>query len=202
MLLFVGLGNPGPQYRNNRHNIGFMALRAIAARYRFGEARKKFNGLLAEGEIAGEKCLALLPTTYMNESGVSVGAAMRFYKLEPQGVTVFHDDLDLAPGKVRVKRGGGNAGHNGLRSIDAHIGPDYRRVRLGIGHPGVRERVTGHVLNDFGKDDAAWLKVLLDAVAECAPLLVKGDDAGFMSRIAVLAPPPKPAEQDAEDAAD
>ena len=202
MLLLVGLGNPGPQYRANRHNIGFMALRSIAARYRFGEARKKFNGLLAEGTIAGEKCLALLPTTYMNESGVSVGAAMRFYKLEPQDVTVFHDDLDLAPGKVRVKRGGGNAGHNGLRSIDAHIGPEYRRVRLGIGHPGARERVTGHVLNDFGKDDEAWLNTLLDAVGECAPLLVQGDDAGFMSRMAVLAPPPKPAEQDAEDAAD
>jgi len=198
LLLLVGLGNPGPKYRFNRHNIGFMALRAIAQRYRFADARKKFDGLLAEGEIAGEKCLALLPTTYMNESGVSVGAAMRFYKLEPQNVIAFHDDLDLAPGKIRVKRGGGNAGHNGLRSLDAHIGVDYRRVRLGIGHPG-RERVTGHVLNDFGKDDEAWLKKMLDAIAECTPLLVQGDDAGFMSRVALLAPPP-PAEE-AEDTA-
>jgi peptidyl-tRNA hydrolase, PTH1 family len=198
LLLLVGLGNPGPKYRFNRHNIGYMALRAIVARYRFADARKKFDGLLAEGEIAGEKCLALLPTTFMNESGVSVGAAMRFYKLEPRDVIVFHDDLDLAPGKIRVKRGGGNAGHNGLRSLDAHIGADYRRVRLGIGHPG-RERVTGHVLNDFGKDDEAWLKKMLDAIAECAPLLMQGDDAGFMSRVALLAPPP--AAEEAEDTA-
>jgi PTH1 family peptidyl-tRNA hydrolase len=200
LLLLVGLGNPGPKYRFNRHNIGFMALRAIAERYRFADARKKFDGLLAEGEIAGEKCLALLPTTYMNESGVSVGAAMRFYKLEPQDVIAFHDDLDLAPGKIRVKRGGGNAGHNGLRSMDAHIGADYRRVRLGIGHPG-RERVTGHVLNDFTKDDEAWLKKMLEAIAECAPLLVQDDDPGFMSRVALLAPPPRPAAEEAKDTA-
>lgn len=189
MLLVVGLGNPGSEYAGHRHNIGFMAVDAIVRRHSFGPFRAKFQGLLAEGVVGGVKVLALKPMTYMNESGVSVGQATHFHKIPPDQVIVLHDELDLAPGKVRIKVGGGSAGHNGLRSIDAHLGRDYRRVRLGIGHPGDRDRVTGYVLHDFAKADGEWLGPLLDAVADCFPLLVKGDDAGFMTRVAMLTKP-------------
>ena len=175
MLLFVGLGNPGERYVSNRHNIGFMALDAIAHRHGFGPWRQRFKGLVCEGSLAGEKLLALKPLTYMNDSGSAVQAAAAFYKLAPDNITAFHDELDLAPGKVRVKRGGGAAGHNGLRSMDRHLGtPDYWRVRLGIGHPGHKDRVTGYVLGDFAKADQDWVARLLDAVADAAPLLAKG----------------------------
>lgn len=192
MLLLVGLGNPGPQYALNRHNIGFMALETIARRYGFGPWRRRFQGQVAEGRLAGYKVLALKPETYMNESGRAVGEALRFYKIEPEQVIVIYDEIDLRPGKVRVKQGGGAGGHNGIRSIDAHIGKDYWRVRLGVGHPGEKERVKGHVLRDFAKADGEWLDKLLDAVASELPLLIEGDDGAFMSRVAHLTAPPKP----------
>jgi peptidyl-tRNA hydrolase, PTH1 family len=185
MLLIAGLGNPGPQYAGHRHNIGFMALDAIQRDPSFRPWTKKFKGEVSEGQIGTEKVLLLKPLTFMNDSGASVAAAASFYKLEPGQIVVIHDELDLAPGKVRVKTGGGNGGHNGLRSIDAHLGKDYRRVRLGIGHPGSKERVHGHVLSDFHKTDRDWLDPLIDAVSRNAPLLVGGDDAGFMNRIAL-----------------
>lgn len=190
MLLLVGLGNPGPEHERNRHNIGFMAADVIRRRHGFGPWRARFHGQIAEATVAGMKVLALKPTTYMNRSGVAVSEAARFYKIAPADVIVLHDEMDLVAGKVRVKRGGGSAGHNGLRSLDAHIGPDYRRVRLGIGHPGDKERVLGWVLEDFRKSDAAWLEPLLEAVAEALPHLLKGDDPGFMTRVALLAPVP------------
>jgi PTH1 family peptidyl-tRNA hydrolase len=197
MLLFVGLGNPGADYAKNRHNIGFMAADAIVRRHGFSPWRAKFHGEICEGTVGAEKVVALKPMTYMNDSGRAVAAACQFYKIEPKDVVVFHDELDLDPGRIRVKIGGGHAGHNGLRSIGAHIGPDYRRVRLGIGHPGAKERVTAHVLGDFAKVDRDWLEPLLDDVAEAAPLLVAGDDTGFMNRIAgkptAPAAPPRPA---------
>jgi len=175
MLLWVGLGNPEPGMARNRHNIGFMALDAIAHRHGFGPWRQRFKGLVCEGSLGGEKILALKPLTYMNESGSAVQAAAAFYKLESSAITAFHDELDLAPGKVRVKRGGGAAGHNGLRSMDRQLGtPDYWRVRLGIGHPGHKDRVTGYVLGDFAKADQDWVSRLLDAVADAAPLLAEG----------------------------
>jgi PTH1 family peptidyl-tRNA hydrolase len=187
MLLWVGLGNPEPGMSRNRHNIGFMALDAIAHRHGFSPWRQRFRGLVAEGSVGGEKVLALKPLTYMNASGESVQAAAAFYKLAPEAITAFHDELDLAPGKVRVKRGGGAAGHNGLRSMDRQLGtPEYWRVRLGIGHPGSRERVTGHVLGDFAKADQPWLEALLDAVADAAPLLAAGRAEDFMTRVALL----------------
>lgn len=192
MLLVVGLGNPGSDYADNRHNIGFMAVDAIERAHGFSAFRSKFHGEIADGTIGGEKVLLLKPTTYMNESGRAVQAAMAFYKIKPEDVIVFHDELDLAGGKVRVKRGGGHAGHNGLRSIHAHIGGDYTRVRLGIGHPGDKEKVIGHVLKDFSKAEKAWLGALLDAVADNFPRLVKGDDGGFMSKVAAAVAPPKP----------
>jgi peptidyl-tRNA hydrolase, PTH1 family len=188
VLLWVGLGNPDPGQARNRHNIGFMALDTIAIRYGFGPWRNRFKGLFSEGSIAGRKVLALKPQTYMNDSGASVQAAAGFYKLPVEDITAFHDELDLAPGKVRVKRGGGAAGHNGLRSMDRMLGsPDYWRVRLGIGHPGSKARVLGHVLNDFGKDDRDWLIAVLDAVADSAPLLVEGKPEDFMTKVALLA---------------
>jgi len=205
MLLFVGLGNPGPKYENNRHNIGFMAVDEIARRYGFGPWRSRFQGLAAEGLIAGEKVLALKPMTYMNESGRAVGEAVRFFKLPVDVVTVFYDELDLVPGKMRLKRGGGAGGHNGIRSIDNHIDKDYRRVRLGIGHPGDKNRVHGYVLADFAKAErAAWLETLIDAVAREVEELVRGDEARFMSRVAhaVFPPPPKPAKPPADKASD
>jgi PTH1 family peptidyl-tRNA hydrolase len=187
MLLWVGLGNPEPGMARNRHNIGFMAVDTIAIRYGFSPWRPRFKGLVAEGSVAGEKILALKPQTYMNASGESVQAAAGFYKLPVEAITAFHDELDLIPGKVRVKRGGGAAGHNGLRSMDRMLGtPDYWRVRLGIGHPGDKARVLGHVLSDFVAADREWLLPLLDAVADAAPLLVQGKPEDFMTRIALL----------------
>lgn len=190
MLLLVGLGNPGEKYKRHRHNVGFMTVDAIADAHRFGPARSKFQGDLREGEIGGEKILALKPQTYMNVSGQSVGAAMRFYKLTPADVIVFHDELDLTAGKVKVKQGGGNAGHNGLRSIDEHIGNDFRRVRIGIGHPGDKDRVTGHVLGDFAKADYDWLDPLLGAMAKSARFLAESD-ARFATAIAQELTPPR-----------
>jgi peptidyl-tRNA hydrolase, PTH1 family len=192
MLLWVGLGNPEPGMARHRHNIGFRAVDAIAARHRFSPWRARFKGLVAEGTIGGQKIIALKPLTYMNASGESVQAASAFFKLPPEAITVFYDELDLAPGKVRVKRGGGAAGHNGIRSIDRHLGtPDYWRVRLGIGHPGDKARVTGHVLGDFAKADQAWLETLLDALGDAASLLAvpaftEKDGESFMTRVAYL----------------
>jgi PTH1 family peptidyl-tRNA hydrolase len=183
MLLFAGLGNPGAQYANNRHNVGFIAADAIARRHSFSPWSKKFQGLVAEGSLAGEKIILIKPQTFMNLSGQSVGEALRFYKLAPSAVTVFYDEIDLAAGKVRVKVGGGSGGHNGIRSLDQHISNAYRRVRIGVGHPGVREMVHGHVLGDFSKTDREWLDVLLDAIADDVGLLAKGDDNGFMNRL-------------------
>lgn len=192
MLLLAGLGNPGPGHANNRHNFGFMALDEIVRRHSFGSERRRFHGLLAEGAIEGEKVLALKPQTFMNESGRAVAEAVRFYKLPLEKVVIFHDELDLAPGKIKVKLGGGVAGHNGLRSIAAHLGRDFRRVRLGIGHPGDKRRVTSYVLKDFAKADRAWIEKLLDAAAEAVPLLIAGDDPGFMTKVALILKPPKP----------
>jgi PTH1 family peptidyl-tRNA hydrolase len=186
LLLLVGLGNPGSDYARHRHNVGFMAVDAVAERHGFAPERRKFRGLLREGALSGEKCLILKPQTYMNDSGESVGEATRFHKLDPRDVVVMHDELDLVPGKLRVKAGGGTAGHNGLRSIDAHIGPDFRRVRIGVGHPGRKEAVLRWVLNDFAKADREWLEILLDAIAEAAPLLAKADDAAFATKVALL----------------
>lgn len=183
MLLFVGLGNPGRAYARNRHNIGFMAIESIARRHGFPQARARFHGVLSEGTIAGERVLLLLPQTYMNESGRAVGEAARFHKIGVDEIVVFHDELDLAPAKCRVKTGGGVAGHNGLRSISAHVGNDYKRVRMGIGHPGDKSLVHNYVLNDFAKSEEPWVEALCDAIAENAPLLVKGDDAGLQNRL-------------------
>jgi peptidyl-tRNA hydrolase, PTH1 family len=185
--LWVGLGNPEPGMLRQRHNIGFMAVDAIAHRHGFTPWRNRFKGLVAEGTLGGAKVLALKPLTYMNISGESVQAASAFYKLAPADITAFHDELDLIPGKVRVKKGGGAAGHNGLRSMDRQLGTqDYWRVRLGIGHPGDKARVTGHVLGDFHKVDQEWLSDLLDAVADAAPLLAQDKPEDFMTRVALL----------------
>ncbi len=184
MQLWVGLGNPGAEYALHRHNVGFMALDAIAEVHGFGAPQAKFSGTLREGRLGGDKLLLLKPATFMNESGRSVSAAMRFYKLEPAALTVFHDELDIAEFKVKVKTGGGTAGHNGLRSIDSHLGPDFRRVRLGIGHPGHKDRVTGHVLGNFAKVELDDLADMLGAVAAEAELLAKGEDARFMNDVA------------------
>jgi PTH1 family peptidyl-tRNA hydrolase len=186
MRLFVGLGNPGASYAGHRHNIGFMALDRLVARFAFPGWRSKFRGRLSEGPLGGDKVLVLEPMTFMNESGGSVAAAARFYKLDPADVVVFHDELDLAPFKCRVKLGGGVAGHNGLRSIAAVLGTrDFKRVRLGIGHPGDKNRVTGYVLGDFAKAERDDLDRFLDAVVDAAPRLAAGDDAGFMNRVAL-----------------
>src|SRR5271170_2742412 len=186
MLLWVGLGNPEPGMARNRHNIGFRAIDTIAIKYGFTPWRQRFKGLVSEGSVGGEKILALKPQTYMNESGVSVQQAAAFYKLAPEVITAFHDELDLVPGKVRVKRGGGAAGHNGLRSMDRMLGTqDYWRVRLGIGHPGTKDRVLGYVLGNFGADDKPWLIALLDAVADSADLLAQGKYPDFMSTVAL-----------------
>jgi peptidyl-tRNA hydrolase, PTH1 family len=186
VLLWVGLGNPEPGMVFNRHNVGFMALDVIVARHGFPDWRRRFRGLVAEGAIGGEKVLALKPLTYMNLSGEAVQAAASFYKLPVENITVFQDDIDLAPGKVRVRLDGGAAGHNGVRSIDRSLGDrNYWRVRLGVGHPGEKERVLGHVLGDFSRQDREdWLEGLLGAVAEEAPLLVEGKAEAFMSRVA------------------
>jgi peptidyl-tRNA hydrolase, PTH1 family len=185
MKLLVGLGNPGDKYSGNRHNIGFMAADAIAREHGFPAWKSKYSGLIAEGQIGGERVLLLKPQTFMNRSGDSIQQVANFYKIPTEDITVLYDELDLAAGKVRVKVGGGNGGHNGLRSIDPQIGLNYRRVRLGIGHPGSKEFVTHHVLGDFAKADQAWLDPLLDAVAKNAAMLLSGDDNGFMNKIAL-----------------
>ena len=193
-LLIAGLGNPGSQYAKNRHNAGFIVADELHAHYKFGPWKAKFDGLLSEGSLGGRKTYLLKPQTFMNLSGDSIGPALRFFKLPLEALVVIHDEIDLAAGKLKVKRGGGDAGQNGLRSITAALGPDYRRVRLGIGHPGDKERVTGHVLQNFSKDDIAWLKPLVMAMVEAAPLLAKDDDARFMSKVALLIAPPKAAK--------
>jgi PTH1 family peptidyl-tRNA hydrolase len=192
MLLLAGLGNPGPKYNKHRHNVGFMALDEIAARWRFSPWRKKFQSELAEGEIEGVKCLALKPQTYMNESGRAVGEAAGFHKLSPRDVITFYDEIDLAPGRFRMKTGGGAAGHNGIRSIIASpVGADFRRARIGVGHPGHKDLVHGYVLGDFHKADQAWLEALLRALADAAPLLVKGEDEKYQAEVMRLAPAEK-----------
>lgn len=184
MRLLVGLGNPGEKYARTRHNVGFMAIDRIAEQYRFNPWKKKFQGLVTDGEIDGARVTLLKPETYMNDSGRSVGEALRYLKLDLADVTVFHDELDLAPGKIKLKIGGGNAGHNGLRSLTAHIGNEYRRVRIGIGHPGSKDAVVYFVLHDFAKADAEWLRPMLDAIAGAAGRLAHGDDARFLSDVA------------------
>jgi PTH1 family peptidyl-tRNA hydrolase len=191
MRLFVGLGNPGAKYAGNRHNIGFMAVDRIAAEHGFAPWRAKFQGQIAEGRLDGEKVILLKPETYMNLSGDSVQAALQFYKLAPEDVTVFHDELDLAPGKCRVKQGGGHAGHNGLRSIHSHIGEAYARVRLGIGHPGHKDRVSAYVLSDFAKSDRDWLDDLMRGISDGAPALAQGDGARFLNAVALRMAPPR-----------
>jgi peptidyl-tRNA hydrolase, PTH1 family len=183
MLLFVGLGNPGAKYANNRHNIGYMAVDEIARRHGFSPWRRRFQGETAEGSLDGARVILLRPTTFMNDSGRAVQEAANFFKLGVGEVTVFQDELELPPAKVRVKVGGGIAGHNGLRSISSHIGNDYRRVRLGIGHPGVKELVHGHVLSDFAKSDRPWVEALCEAVADNAALLAMGRDSAFQNKV-------------------
>lgn len=195
MQLFVGLGNPGPKYANNRHNIGFMALEHIAADHGFGPWKSKFQGSLTEGTLGGEKILLLKPETFMNRSGQSVQEAARFYKLTADDITVFHDELDLAPGRLKVKQGGGHAGHNGLRSIHAHIGEAYQRVRMGIGHPGNKDLVAHYVLHDFHKMDQDWLDDLLRGISDGAAHLAGGDPGKFMNAVALRTAPPRSSDK-------
>ena len=183
MLLFVGLGNPGAKHAGNRHNIGFMAVDAIAKRHGFPPWRRRFQGVATEGALGAKKILLLLPGTYMNASGRAVAEAMHFYKMALDDIAVFHDEIELQPAKVRVKAGGGIAGHNGLRSISAHVGNDYKRVRLGVGHPGVKELVHPHMLGDFAKDERPWVAALTDAIAGNADLLALGKDASFQNKV-------------------
>jgi PTH1 family peptidyl-tRNA hydrolase len=183
MLLLVGLGNPGARYVGNRHNIGFMSLEAIAKRHGIGPWRRRFQGVACEGPIDGERVLLLLPGTFMNESGRAVAEAAQFYKLAAPDITVFHDEIELPPGKVRVKIGGGIAGHNGLRSITAHIGDDYRRVRIGVGHPGAKDLVEHYVLSDFAKSESGWVEALIDILADNVELLVRGQDASYQNKV-------------------
>lgn len=194
MKILVGLGNPGTKYARNRHNIGYMAVDRIGDDHGFGPWRAKFQGQVSEGLLGREKVLLLKPETFMNLSGQSVGEAMRFYKIEPADVFVFHDELDLAPGKLRLKTGGGHAGHNGLRSLHQHIGPDYHRVRMGIGHPGDKRLVSNYVLGDFAKADEGWLDDLLRGVSDGAAALVTGDASGFQNAVARRTAPPRPAK--------
>ena len=207
MKLFVGLGNPGAKYAGNRHNIGFMALDRIAADHGFGAWKGKFQGDMAEGRLGSEKIVLLKPTTFMNKSGQSVGEAMRFYKLDSTDVTVFHDEIDLAPAKLRCKAGGGHAGHNGLRSIHQHIGPHYDRVRMGVGHPGHKDRVPGYVLHDFAKADQEWLDDVLRGISDGAAHLADGDTGRFLNAVSLRVAParssktaakPAPAPQEPE----
>ncbi len=191
MKLFVGLGNPGAKYAGNRHNVGFMAVDRIAADHGAAPWRAKFQAQIAEVMLGPRKVLLLKPMTYMNESGRAVGEAMRFHKIAPEAVTVLHDELDLAPGRCRAKSGGGHAGHNGLRSIHAHVGPDYGRVRIGIGHPGHKDAVAGYVLRDFAKADADWLEDLLRGLSDGAPALAAGDAPGFLNAVALRTAPPR-----------
>ena len=198
MYVFAGLGNPGARYAKNRHNIGYLVTDEIGRRHGFEgfRSRSRLSGDIAEGRIDGKRVAALKPTTFMNESGRALGAVLRFYKIEPERLFVFHDDLDLAPGKVRVKLGGGSAGHNGLKSVTAHIGANYWRVRIGIGHPGDKDLVHDYVLSDFSKAEALWLEKLVDAAGEAAPLLLGGEENDFMTRVAYLAPPPAKLRKD------
>ncbi|OBZ93257.1 peptidyl-tRNA hydrolase [Pararhizobium polonicum] len=196
MLIFAGLGNPGAQYAGNRHNIGFMAVDAIQRRHSFSPWSKKFKALISEGEIAGERVLLMKPQTFMNLSGEAVGEAMRFYKLEPKDILAIYDELDLIQGKARIKTGGGHGGHNGIKSLDAHCGREYRRLRLGIGHPGSKEQVHNHVLGDFAKADRVWLEPLLDALADNADMLVKAEDSQLLNKLTLATggkPEPEPA---------
>ncbi|GGE39953.1 aminoacyl-tRNA hydrolase [Actibacterium pelagium] len=191
MKLFIGLGNPGAKYARNRHNIGFMALDRIAEDHGFSPWRSKFQGLFSEGRLGSEKVILLKPETFMNRSGQSAGEAMRFFKLEPEDLIVFHDELDLAPGKCRYKQGGGHAGHNGLRSIHGHVGEAYGRVRLGIGHPGHKDKVASYVLNDFPKADQDWLDDLIRGISDGAAELAQGDTGRFMNAVALRVAPPR-----------
>ncbi|MCH2251229.1 MAG: aminoacyl-tRNA hydrolase [Cognatishimia sp.] len=191
MRLFVGLGNPGDKYAGNRHNIGFMALDRIAEDHGFSPWRSKFQGEVSEGKFGSDKVILLKPMTFMNKSGQSVGEAMRFYKLDSTDITVLHDELDLAPGKCRVKAGGGHAGHNGLRSVHQHIGPHYDRVRLGIGHPGHKDAVAGYVLRDFAKADQEWLDDLMRGISDGAEHLARDDGGKFMNAVALRVAPPR-----------
>lgn len=200
MKIIAGLGNPGTQYAGNRHNIGFMAVDALQRLPSFAPWSKKFKAEISEGEIAGEKVLLMKPQTYMNLSGESVGEAMRFFKLTPADIIAIHDELDLPAGRVRIKTGGGHGGHNGLKSLDAHCGKDYRRLRLGIGHPGDKERVHGHVLGDFAKADRVWLEPLLDAIADNATMLVKAEDSQLMNKLALATGSKPEAEKPAKAA--
>jgi PTH1 family peptidyl-tRNA hydrolase len=203
MLLLVGLGNPGPKYERNRHNIGFMAVDEIVRSHPFATWRGRFQAFTAEGHFGSEKVMAMKPTTFMNESGRAVGEAARFFKLAPEDVVVLHDELDLAFGKVRIKQGGGHAGHNGLRSIDAHLGNNYARIRIGIGHPGDKARVHGHVLSDFAKAEEVNLSTLIDAIGNAAPMLANPDQHNaFMTKVALaIKPPPekKPSKAEKEN---
>ena len=183
MRLLVGLGNPGAEYARNRHNIGFMAVDAIRRRHNISPWRRRFKGVAAEGSIAGEQVILLLPGTFMNDSGLAVAEAAHFYKIGADDIVVFHDEIELPPAKVRVKTGGGNAGHNGLRSISAHVGNDYRRVRIGVGHPGVKELVHNHVLSDFAKAERPWVDAVCDIIADNAGLIVKGEDSSFQNKV-------------------
>jgi PTH1 family peptidyl-tRNA hydrolase len=183
MLLLVGLGNPGTRYAGNRHNIGFMVVEAVARRHGIAPWRRRFQGVTAEGPVGAERTLLLLPGTYMNESGRAVAEAAHFFKLTPHQVVVFHDEIDLPPAKLRVKTGGGNAGHNGLRSITAHIGNDYHRVRIGVGHPGAKELVQPYVLSDFAKSERGWVEALCTIVADNAELIVRGENATFQNKV-------------------
>ncbi|SVD93340.1 uncharacterized protein METZ01_LOCUS446194, partial [marine metagenome] len=198
VLLVVGLGNPGPEHVWNRHNIGFMVADGIAHRYDFERYRSRFSGLISRGEIEDERVSLFKPTNFMNESGRAVNEVIRFFKLSLDQVVVVHDDLDLTPGKVRIKTGGGAAGHNGLRSIDSYIGKDYRRIRIGIGHPGERAVVSNYVLSDFVKDDQLWLDRVIPAVTDAIPFILRGDGAGFTNKVSLLINPPS--EQPSPDA--
>lgn len=191
MRLFVGLGNPGPKYAGNRHNIGYMAVDRIASDHGFGPWRSKFEGVISEGHLASEKVVLLKPETFMNRSGQSVGAAMRFFKLEPNEITVFHDEIDLEPSRLKVKSGGGHAGHNGLRSLHAHIGDGYDRVRIGVGHPGHKDAVPAYVLRDFAKADRGWIEEILQGISDGAPELVAGDRGRFMNAVSLRTAPPR-----------
>lgn len=191
MRLFVGLGNPGQKYQNNRHNIGFMAMDEICHRHKFSGWSSKYSGEIASGSIDGEKVLLLKPMTFMNLSGQSVQGAASFYKIPPDAIYVFHDELDLLPGKMRVKKGGGSGGHNGIKSIDSHLGQDYWRVRMGIGHPGDKDMVSPYVLGDFSKGDQNWLEKFINSLSDNAALLAKGDTGNYMTKVALDTAPPK-----------
>ena len=201
MLIIAGLGNPGAKYEKNRHNIGFMAVDAIGSRWRFGAPCAKFQSVISEGEVEGQKILLMKPQTFMNNSGNAVGEAARFYKIPPADIIVFHDEIDLAPGRFRMKTGGGAAGQNGVRSLISQLGPDFRRARMGIGHPGEAQLVMPHVLGDFHKAEQPWLEALLNACADALPFVVKGEDERYQGEVLRLAPAPKFSPRQAAQAA-